>query len=59
MFKPICPDCYTKKVHKNGVNNRILYFYDKKKVNAEIQRYKCEKYGKNFYTNINDIVSEN
>jgi hypothetical protein len=26
MFKSFCPECYTKKVNKNGIKRRILYF---------------------------------
>jgi len=59
MFKPVCPECYTKKVIKNNIKSRILYFYDHGEVNTEIQGYKCKKCGKTFHTNINEIVPEN
>ncbi|MDR0901041.1 MAG: hypothetical protein LBM26_05205, partial [Methanobrevibacter sp.] len=59
MFKPVCPECYTKNVIKNNIKTRILYFYDKGKVNSEIQGYKCKKCGEIFYTDINEMVCEN
>ena len=40
MFKPVCPECFSKFVIKNGVKERTIYFYDKGVVKAEIQTYK-------------------
>ena len=59
MAMPFCPECYTKKVDKDTVKDRILYFYTKGKVKAEIQNYKCKKCGKKFKTDISTIVADN
>ena len=59
MFKPVCPECFSKFVIKNGVKERTLYFYDKGLIKTEIQAYKCKKCGKKFNTDISKIVEEN
>jgi len=59
MFKSFCPNCYTKNVILNGVKDRVLNFYDKGEVKAEIQSYKCKKCGKKFKTDISMIVEDN
>ncbi len=59
MFKPFCPECFSKFVIKNGVNERTLYFYDKGVVKTEIQSYKCKKCGKKFNTDISEVVEDN
>ena len=48
LFKPFCPECYTKNVNKDQIKRRTLYFYDKRDVKTEIQSYKCKKCGKKF-----------
>ena len=52
MFKPVCPECFTKRVIKDEFKERILYFYNKGKVKVEFQSYKCKKCGKKFKTDI-------
>ena len=59
MFKPFCPDCFSKFIIKNGFKERILYFYDKGVVKTEIQSYKCKKCGKKFNTDISEVVDDN
>jgi len=59
MFKPFCPECYTKKVNKDELKDRVLYFYDKGEVKAEVQSYKCKKCGKKFKTDISEIIDDN
>jgi transposase-like protein len=59
MLEPLCPECSSKFVIKNGVNKRKLYFYDKGTVKTEIQAYKCNKCGKKFTTDISEIVEDN
>jgi transposase-like protein len=59
MFKPFCPECFTRYVIKNDFKERILYFYFEGEVKAEIQSYKCKKCGKKFKTDISEIVSDN
>jgi transposase-like protein len=59
MFKPFCLDCYTKKINKDEIKKRKLYFYDKGEVKTEIQSYKCKKCGKKFQTDISEIVEDN
>jgi transposase-like protein len=59
MFKPFCPECFTRHVIKNDFKERILYFYFEGEVKAEIQSYKCKKCGKKFKTNISEIVGDN
>jgi transposase-like protein len=56
---PICPECNSKLITKNGIKPRLLYFYYKKEVNTEVQRYKCVKCGKSFTTDISEIVDDN
>ena len=59
MFKPVCPECFTKRVIKDEFKERILYFYNKGKVKVELQSYKCKKCGKKFKTDISEIVEDN
>ncbi|CEL25125.1 hypothetical protein [Methanobacterium formicicum] len=59
MFESFCPECFSKFVNKNGVQERTLYFYDKGALETEIQSYKCKKCGKKFNTDISEIVEEN
>jgi transposase-like protein len=59
MLVPFCPKCFSKFVIKNGVKERKLYFYHEGVVNSEIQMYKCKKCGKNFKTDITNIVDDN
>jgi len=59
MLMPFCPECYTKKVNRDEIKNRVLYFYDKGEVKAEIQSYKCNKCSKKFKTDISTIVTNN
>jgi transposase-like protein len=59
MFKPFCPECFSKSVIKNGFKERILYFYHEGVVNTEIQMYTCKKCGKKFKTDISEIVNDN
>ena len=59
MVKPVCPECYTKKINENGYTDRILYFHDKGEVKTRVQGYKCKKCHKEFYTNIEEIVPKN
>ena len=47
MFESFCPECFSKFVNKNGVQERTLYFHDKGAFETEIQSYKC----KNVVTN--------
>ena len=59
MFKPFCPEWFSKFVIKNGVKERTLYFYDKGVLKTEIQTYKCKKCGKKFNTDISEIFKKN
>lgn len=59
MFKPFCPECYSKNVNKDEIKRRKLYFYDEGEVKTEIQIYKCKNCGKKFKTDISEIVNEN
>ena len=59
MFRPFCPECFSKFVVKNGVKERTLYFYDKGVLKTEIQTYKCKRCGKKFNTDISEIVEDN
>jgi transposase-like protein len=59
MFKPFCPECYTKKVNKDEIKDRTLYFYFQGEAKTEIQGYKCKKCGKKFKTDISEIVDDN
>lgn len=54
-----CPDCYSSNVVKNGNYVRKLYFLNVGEQKCIIQKYKCKKCGKIFYTDIKSIVDEN
>ena len=58
MFKPVCPECFTRHVIKDEFKEMILYFYNKGKVKVEFQSYKCKKCGKKFKTDISEIVED-
>ena len=59
MFKPFCPECYTKSVNKDEIKDRNLYFYNEGEIKTEIQSYKCKKCGKKFITDISEIADKN
>lgn len=59
MFRPFCPECFTRNVIKNDFKKRILYFYNEGEVKTEIQSYKCKKCGKKFQTDISEIIDSN
>ena len=57
--KSICPDCKSSNVVKNGYTQRKLIFIDTREEICYIQKYKCNKCGKTFYTDLISIVDTN
>ena len=54
-----CPDCYSKRVVKNGTYERKLVFLRIGEKICIIQKYKCKKCGKIFYTDLSSLVYPN
>ena len=51
-----CPDCYSSNVVKNGNYVRKLYFLNVGEQKCIIQKYKCKKCGKVFYSDLSSLV---
>lgn len=56
---PFCPDCHSKKIVKNGTYERKLIFLRIGEKLCIIQKYKCKKCGKIFYTDLSSLVYSN
>ena len=55
----ICPSCKSKNIVKNGKYERKLIFLRIGEQNCMIQKYKCKKCGKVFYTDLSSLVYPN
>jgi len=56
---PFCPSCKSRLVSKHSIHSRKLYFYDKGEVKVQMDRYKCDKCGKTFNTDLSSVVESN
>ena len=54
-----CPQCHGNDVIKYGYTNRTLKFYNKNHETFNLQRYKCNYYGKTFQTDFRSVVKDN
>ena len=55
----VCPSCKSTHNVKNGVYERKLIFLIIGKKIYSIQKYKCKKCGKPFFTDLSSLVSDN
>ena len=55
----VCPACNSSKVIKNGHSTRKLIFITFGELKVYIQKYKCKKCGKLYYTDMTSIVNKN
>ena len=55
----ICPSCKSHHAVKNGVYERKLIFLRIGEQICTVQKYKCKKYGKVFYSDLSSIVYPN
>ena len=55
----ICPSCKSTHNVKNGIHKRKLIFLRIGKKICSIQKYKCKKCGKTFYTDLSSLVYDN
>lgn len=59
LIKPICPECNSIKISKNGCNPKMTVFEDVGKVNIYVQRYYCKNCGHSFNAEVDEDVDKN